>query len=156
MSERDLLLAKGRRYVYGAAEENQTKYGVAQLSRGQEGDAGLDLVVSERVVIRPGEFADVHSGVCVQLPPGYWGLLTGRSSTIRRRGLLVTQGVIDNGYRGELFAGVWNLSGSVAVVEVGERLAQLILVPQWTGTLAWTGALDGSARGVQGFGSSGS
>lgn len=62
-------------------------------------------------------------------------MLTGRSSTMRRRGLLMVQGVIDVGYRGELFAGVFNVSGGDVAVGVGERLSQLIVLPNLTETL---------------------
>jgi dUTP pyrophosphatase len=62
------------------------------------GDAGMDLYVSEAVRIEPGVFVDVECGIRVQLPDGYWARITGRSSTLRRRGLLVSEAVIDGGY----------------------------------------------------------
>lgn len=131
----------------------------AALKRGYFGDAGLDLEVSEDTVIPPGGFVDVPSGVAVQLPAGYWAMLVGRSSTLRKRGLLVVQGIIDNGYRGELFAGVQNLQhGRDVEVKAGERLAQLILVPLWNGGVNYLGEgddLSSSKRGTNGFGSTG-
>ena len=128
---------------------------------GKPGDAGLDLFVSEPVVIEPGQFVDVPCSVAVGLPAGWWGLITGRSSTMRSRGLLVTQGVIDTGYRGLLFAGVYNLSDEPVAVAAGERLAQLILLPnvrsRRVGRLrlrrVWQ--LGETVRGVGGFGSTG-
>lgn len=129
----------------------------AQLpTRAYPDDAGLDLYVSERVVVPPGQFVDVSSGVAVQLPDYAWGYLTGRSSTLRRKGLLVNPAVIDAGYRGELYAGVWNLTGEAVTVEQGERIAQLIILNNETRYhLPVWGELAAHDRGDQGFGSSG-
>lgn len=120
-------------------------------------DAGLDIYVSQDMSIPPHGFVDIPSGIAVQLPSNYWGLLTGRSSTLRKRGLLVNQGVIDPGYRGELLAGVWNLTDFTVTVQSGERLAQLILMPNVTPEfeLLQVERLDTHDRGTSGFGSSG-
>ena len=126
--------------------------------RAHHDDAGWDLFVSQDVTVPPHGFMDVPSGVSVELPNGYWGLLTGRSSTIRKRGLLVVQGVIDTGYRGELFSAVWNLTDKSVLLERGERVAQLILLPNATASSVLVQAVDDlspSERGFGGFGSSG-
>jgi dUTP pyrophosphatase len=130
------------------------------LIRTHDDDAGLDLVCSERTVIPAGQFRDIPCGVAVQMPFNTWGLLTGRSSTLRKRGLLVAQGIIDPGYRGPLFSGVWNLGPESHVVEAGERIAQLIIIHNtaFQTVVRWIGPdreLAASARGVDGFGSSG-
>lgn len=121
------------------------------------GDAGLDLTVAEAAVIEPGTFADVDLGVSVELPEGVWAMLTGRSSTIRKRGLLVAQGVIDQGYRGPLYAGVWNLTQSLRRLERGDRVAQLIPMPLVADSVVplRVTELGESERGTQGFGSTG-
>lgn len=120
-------------------------------------DAGFDLYVSEDVWINPGEFKDVPCAVAVELPSDTWALLTGRSSTLRKHNLLVNQGVIDPGYRGELFAGVWNLGPEMVQVSVGDRLAQLILMPNHGlhARLVPVDELAPHKRGTSGFGSSG-
>lgn len=125
-------------------------------TRGYEDDAGLDLYVSEGFVVEPGEFVDVPTSVSGQLPAGHWGLLTGRSSTLRHHSLMVVQGVIDTGYRGELFVGVINFGHTQQRVEAGTRLAQLILieVPQGVQPVQ-VNQLDRSSRGDAGFGSTG-
>lgn len=125
--------------------------------RAHHDDAGWDLFVSKDVEVPPHGFMDVPSGVSMELPNGYWGLLTGRSSTIRKRGLLVVQGVIDTGYRGELFSAVWNLTDKTVALKRGERVAQLILLPNSTAASVLVASTDlgGSERGFGGFGSSG-
>lgn len=130
----------------------------AQLpSRAYSDDAGFDLYVSEDRVIEPGEFVDIPCAVAVELPPHTWALLTGRSSTLRKKRLLVNQGVIDPGYRGELFAGVWNMSNEPVEVKAGERVAQLIPMHNQalTFNLFEVENLASHPRGEQGFGSSG-
>lgn len=126
-------------------------------TRGYADDAGLDLYVSVDVKILPFQFVDVPSGVKIDVPDGLWGMITGRSSTLRNRGLLVNPGVIDAGWTGELFAGVQNMTDKTVEVEAGDRLAQLILLPapvigydpEW-------GQVRAKARGTNGFGSTGS
>jgi dUTP pyrophosphatase len=125
-------------------------------SRGYEGDAGLDLYVSADTEILPYQFADVPCGVRVDIPAGMWGLITGRSSTLRRRGLLVSNGVIDCGWTGPLFAGVQNLRGETEVIDAGDRIAQLILLPApAAGLVPVWGKVPAKTRGESGFGSTG-
>lgn len=127
-------------------------------TRGHRSDAGVDLYCSETLTIEPHGFVDVPTGVYTRLPNMTWGLLTGRSSTLRRHGLMVVQGVIDQDYRGELFAGVQNMRPHPVVVERGSRLAQLIVVPL-PGYLDPVeiprSGLGETARGEGGFGSTG-
>ena len=119
------------------------------------GDAGYDLVVSEDVDIAPHTFADVKTGIAIELPHGVWARITGRSSTLRKRGVLVNEGIIDNGYRGELFIGAYNLTNMIVHIKQGERIAQLI--PHEIVSVRWrrTDKLKPSLRGTSGFGSSG-
>ena len=125
-------------------------------TRSHNNDAGWDLYTSERVVIPPGEFRDLPTNVWVAMPDSLWGLVTGRSSALRKHGLLVHSGVIDAGYRGELYAGAFNLSGKQVVIEVGQRLAQFIpmirpnVEPWWS-----TEEPPPGTRGAAGFGSTG-
>lgn len=125
--------------------------------RGYDDDAGLDLVVSEDREVLPGHFVDIPCGVSVQLPDWAWGMITGRSSTLRKRGLMVNQGIIDAGYRGPLFAGVWNLTGETVKVVKGERIAQLLVLENGTRKVEvhQTTTLTPGSRGSAGFGSTG-
>lgn len=127
------------------------------LTRGYEDDAGLDLRASEEVVIPSGQFRDVPSGIAVQLPEETWAMIFGRSSSIRRRGVSVYPGIIDPGWRGELFAGCLNLGSQVAIIRPGERIAQLLLFTNETRhhEVVWCDELVPTARGLAGFGSTG-
>lgn len=127
-------------------------------TRSYVGDAGFDLVVEQDTTVHVDHFVDVRCGISVELPEGVWGLITGRSSTLRRRGLLVTQGIIDNGYRGELFAGVQHLGRGPKVDLVrGERIAQFIPFRLEAPNLRLrrVAELSESDRDVSGFGSTG-
>jgi dUTP pyrophosphatase len=126
-------------------------------SRGYPDDAGLDLYVVGNHTIGRDAFLDIPCGVAVELPPWGWGFLTGRSSTLRQKGLLVQTGIIDAGYRGPLFAGVQNLRPDAVEIKDGERLAQLIVLPNMTQDLdpKWVEQLAEHKRGQNGFGSTG-
>lgn len=134
--------------------------------RHHAGDAGMDLVNAESGVVGPGTFKDIRCGIKIALPEGVWAMLTGRSSTLRKRGLQVQQGIIDNGYRGELYFGVWNLTEEAIAFNDGERLAQLIPFPLMIGNATLRAkqfvpvrvaerSLGETSRGGGGFGSTG-
>ena len=118
-------------------------------------DAGFDLFTCQNTVLTPGETTWVPTGVAVDIPDGYWGLVTGRSSTKAKRGLDVTLGVIDEGYSGELLASVYNPHPDPVEIEEGERLVQLVLLPAVGGGDAVWGEIRPKPRGERGFGSSG-
>lgn len=139
-----------------------TSDGGKMPTRSHDADAGWDLYVSEERTIGPGEFCDVPCGIRVALPPRVWARISGRSSTLRKRQLMVAEGVIDGGYRGPLFSGVWNLGTEPHTVHVGERIAQLLLHDLISGRYQPI-EVDGhrfdrvpsDGRGEAGFGSSG-
>jgi dUTP pyrophosphatase len=118
-------------------------------------DVGWDLHVLDDVDIPPGEHADVTSGIAMALPVGYFARIVGRSSTIRKRGLILVEGIIDAGFRGELYSGVFNPSPVVRRVSKGERLAQVIVQPVLPVTWVQKPQLPTSMRNEAGFGSSG-
>jgi len=120
-------------------------------------DAGFDLFVDTDTTIAPQAFADVPLGVAVKLPEGTWGWLTGRSSTLKKYGLMVMEGVIDCGYTGPLFAGVWNLTAEPVLVTRGVRLVQYVLMPNLSlgVSIQQVDQLPKTERGASGFGSSG-
>lgn len=121
------------------------------------GDAGYDLPVSQATLIPPHGFADVPNDIAVELPPGTWGLLLPRSSTLRRKGLIGNPGVIDNGYRGLLYSALYNTTDQPVTVDRGERVMQLLLFqllipPVVEVDKLWT---PEGGRGTRGFGSTG-
>lgn len=126
-----------------------------QPTQGHQGDAGWDLYSSRDTVLKARSFTDVHTDISIALPPNLWGLVTGRSSTIRTHNLRVEPGVVDSGYRGELFAGVFNLNDEDVMIPVHARLAQLILIPLPDPVWWIQSDLPLSERGTQGFGSTG-
>ncbi|ALY09517.1 deoxyuridine triphosphatase [Arthrobacter phage Jumboset] len=126
-------------------------------TRAYSDDAGLDLFVTEDTWVPANGFVDIRSHIKVQLPDWSWGFLVGRSSTLRKKGLLVNPGIIDAGYRGELFSGVQNMTSKAVWVEAGERIAQLIIIGNGTRQIepVLVPELNSHARGKNGFGSSG-
>lgn len=132
-----------------------TKNGGYTPTQGYPTDTGWDLYTSEDVVIHPGEFMDVHTNIHVQLPPGVWCMVVGRSSTGRKHGLRVEMGIIDNEYTGELFVGVWNITNKPVTVSKGMRLAQLILFDLVPVVWQEVNKLGTTSRGSAGFGSTG-
>lgn len=124
--------------------------------RKHKGDVGFDLYIAgPATLVHPNEFADVHTNIAVALPLGFWARITGRSSTLRDRHLLVMEGVIDNGYRGELKIGVFNLGCLPIILGPGERIAQLIISNLHDFVWVETEELPASPRGQDGFGSTG-
>ena len=119
------------------------------------GDAGADLVVIEDVTVEPGQTVDIPTGWAIEPATGTYVRITGRSSTLRKRNLLVNEGIIDNGYRGPLFVCVKNLNGHPVQVKAGDRLAQIIVEWIVRPQVVEVEDLSDSDRGTNGFGSSG-
>jgi dUTP pyrophosphatase len=126
-------------------------------SRSRGGDAGYDLRATERVSIPPQGRRLVGTGVAVALPEGVAGLVTPRSGLAIEHGLtlLNAPGLIDPNYRGEVKVILHNTSERRYTVEIGDRIAQLLLVPYWAPELEVVETLPASERGAGGFGSSG-
>lgn len=121
--------------------------------RHHSGDCGYDLYVSDYVTIQPDSYADVPHNVRPEMPPHTWGFLVGRSSTFRNKGLIILPGIIDNGYRGELFVMAYNPGPNPVQIQLYDRIAQLILVPMVTPPVELVRDLGDGDRGSDGFGS---
>jgi len=106
-------------------------------------------------MLSPGQATDVATGIAVECPVGFWFDIRPRSSTLRKRGLYVHQGTIDNGYRGPIFVYVRNDNGHPVVIRAGERLAQMVFMPLVRPVLEERDELSPSDRGADGFGSTG-
>jgi dUTP pyrophosphatase len=124
-----------------------------------EGDAGVDLVAREGVVLAPGGGrALVPTGIAVAIPQGYAGFVQPRSGLALKHGVtcLNTPGLIDSGYRGELKVLLVNTDPVEAfAVRRGERIAQLVIQRVEHVTFVVRDELPPSARGEGGFGSTG-
>jgi dUTP pyrophosphatase len=126
-----------------------------KLTKGHEGDAGWDLYCTEDRIIWPKSAIDLDTGWNINVPRGTWGLITARSSTFKRRRLIVQDGVIDSGYTGPLTILVWNPGFLPKKIRAGERLAQLIIVPLPETVIQLTDKMPETSRGKQCFGSTG-
>jgi dUTP diphosphatase len=126
--------------------------------RANDDDAGLDLHASEAATIGPGERASIGTGLAVEIPPGHAGLVLPRSGLAMRHGIALVNapGLIDSGYRGELRVLLLNTDREEAfAIEVGDRIAQLVISPVTAAEPVEAAELTATARGDGGFGSSG-
>jgi dUTP pyrophosphatase len=127
-------------------------------ARGHDSDAGLDLSCIEPFELAPGERASIRTGLGVEIPDGFGGLILPRSGLARRHGIALVNapGLIDAGYRGELEVLLINTdTASRFTAEAGDRIAQLMIVAFYPGVAQWTEELSTSSRGEGGFGSTG-
>ena len=121
--------------------------------------AGADLYacLDEAVTIAPGETLLIHTGVAMEIPAGYAGLIYARSGLASKKGLAPANkvGVVDADYRGEIMVALHNHSNVDASVEPQERIAQLVITPYLTAQFEETESLSDTVRGAGGFGSTG-
>lgn len=126
--------------------------------RAHAGDAGLDLVAAEDVVLPPGGRTAVATGWAVAIPDGMAGFVVPRSGNALRHGLTVANapGLIDAGYRGELKVILINLGDEPFSIAAGDRIAQLVIAPVSLGAAVEVQELpESDGRGEGGFGSTG-
>ena len=122
------------------------------------GDAGADLSSAEALTIEPGERATVGTGVSIALPDGYAAFVVPRSGLAAKRGITIVNspGTVDAGYRGEIRVTLLNTDRTEPFeIAVGDRIAQLIVMPVTRAEFIPVERLPGSHRGAQGFGSTG-
>lgn len=122
-----------------------------------DGDAGLDLRASESFWIESGVRRIVPTGIAVAIPDGHVGLIHPRSGLAAKSGITVLNapGTIDSGYRGELKVILLNTSATPFRIDVGDRIAQLIIQEYVHADLVEVSELPETARGDRGFGSTG-
>jgi dUTP pyrophosphatase len=122
------------------------------------GDAGADLFAAEPANLGPGERFTVGTGTAIALPHGFAAFVVPRSGLAAQHGITIVNspGTIDAGYRGELRVTLLNTDAHATFrVEVGDRIAQLIVWPVAQAQFVPVEALPGSHRGERGFGSTG-
>ena len=125
------------------------------------GAAGLDLraCINTELVLNPGESQLVSSGIAIHVgDPGYAAMILPRSGLGAKSGIVLGNlvGLIDSDYQGELMVSCWNRGQTAFNIAVGERIAQLVLVPVVQAHFELVQEFDESQRGAGGFGHSGS
>ena len=126
---------------------------------GTENAAGADLYSSslEQISFNPHETKMIPTGIALEIPNGYVGLIYARSSVGIKRGLAPANkvGVIDSDYRGEIFVALHNHSEQIQTIEPKERIAQIVITPYIKETFEVVDSLKDTERGTGGFGSTG-
>jgi len=118
-------------------------------------DAGYDLFCAEDKIVWPFSCVDIETGWDIKINDGFWGSIQSRSSTFKRRKLVIFGGVIDPNYTGKLSILVWNPFFWPKKVKSGERLAQLLIHPISTISFTETHVMPTTSRGKNCFGSTG-
>ena len=122
--------------------------------------AGADLYacIDEPITIEPQQTILVPTGLAMEVPEGYAGLIYARSGLASKKGLAPANkvGVVDADYRGEVMVALHNHSGVAATIEVNERIAQLVIAPFLAASFTEVDELSDTVRGAGGFGSTGS
>jgi len=126
---------------------------------GSDFAAGADLYacLEEAVTIEPHEIKLIPTGLSMEIPVGWAGMVHARSGLATKRNLAPANkvGVIDPDYRGEIMVSLHNHGMTAQTVEPGERIAQLVLTPYLTAQFFETEVLSDTVRGEGGFGSTG-
>ena len=122
-----------------------------------DGDAGTDLTSVQQLTLAVGERALVPTGIAVAIPRGFGGFVQPRSGLAAKFGITLTNspGLIDSNYRGEIKVIVQNTGREDFLIGVGDRIAQLVIMPVEQAEFEAVEELPASDRGDGGFGSSG-
>ena len=119
------------------------------------GDAGADITASEKIAIPPRERTLVSTGVRLEIPEGYVGLIWPRSGLAVKKGIDCGAGVIDSHYRGEVKVLLFNHSDNEFQIEPGDRIAQILIQKVERVEFHLVEQLNETARSDAGFGSTG-
>ncbi len=124
---------------------------------GSAAAAGADLYALDGAELQPGQTVLMHTGIALEIPEGYAGLIYARSGLASKKGLAPANkvGVVDADYRGEIMVSLHNHSSQVQQAEAGERIAQLVITPFLRADFYQVETLSDTVRGVGGFGSTG-
>ena len=128
-------------------------------TRAHPHDAGLDLRCAHKlgVILLPGQRELVNTGVAVNIPPGYVGLVHPRSGNAHKYGITVNNapGTVDSGYVGNVLVNLINHGSETVALEYGDRIAQLLIQRVELPELEIVDSLDTTTRGTAGHGSTG-
>lgn len=125
-----------------------------------DGSAGMDLraCIDQELVLKPGQTSLIPSGLAIYIEnSGYAAMILPRSGLGHKHGIVLGNlvGLIDSDYQGQLMVSCWNRSQSDYTIKVGERIAQLIIVPVVQAEFELVTDFDSSDRGAGGFGHTG-
>lgn len=124
--------------------------------KAHDGDLGYDLFSARSVDIMPDETKLVPTGIAIQFPFGYGAIIKDRSSVATKKSLFTVAGVIDNGYIGEIHVAFHNAGKEVVEINIGDKIAQLVLTPVVTTNVEEVDeVVPQDQRGSGGFGSTG-
>ena len=118
-------------------------------------DAGFDLFATETIEVKPHERVQIKTGLAMQIPTGFVGLIWDKSGLSHNHGLKTLGGVVDSGYRGEIKVGLINLGTEKYTIEAGHKVAQMIIQKKEICEIEVVDELEESDRGESAFGSSG-
>lgn len=126
-------------------------------TRGTTGAAGFDLYANNECKILPQTNSLVPTGISVEIPDGFCGLIFARSGLAHKRGLRPSNavGLIDSDYRGEIFVSLYNDSNKIQEIMLGDRIAQIVFTPVFNGDISVVDELSDTERATGGFGSTG-
>ena len=128
--------------------------GAKMPTRAHELDAGYDLYSREDAVIYHGDSHCFDTGVHVQIPAGYVGMVKSKSG-LNVKYNLTSEGVIDAGYNGSIVVKLYNHGHAAVRIENGQKISQLVIMPIITPDLELVDSLEDTDRGAGGFGSTG-
>lgn len=123
-------------------------------SRNTATDAGMDLFSIHEVIIPPNHRASVPTGLCLEIPEGFYGRIAPRSGLAAKNGIDVLAGVVDSGYRGEIIVILYNTSHKDFIMPPKSKIAQLIVEAHFNFPIVEVDNLTETERGQDGFGSS--
>ena len=129
-------------------------HGAYMPTRAHETDAGLDIRAKDSQYVLAKESAIFHTGVHVEIPHGFAGILVSKSG-LNVHNDITSTGLIDEGYTGEIIVKLFNHGGFDYKVDAGDKISQLVIVPVLYEKLDFVEYLEETDRGSNGFGSSG-
>lgn len=119
------------------------------------GDAGMDFFSDEEIILEAGQRKLISTGIAMQIPAGYVGLIWDKSGIATKFGIKTMAGVVDSSYRGEVKILLHNLSSEKFKIEKGMKIAQMLIQPVEQKKMIEVKELEETARGEGGFGSTG-
>lgn len=128
--------------------------GAIMPTRAHDLDAGLDLFARAEEIVMPYSSTKFDTGVHVEIPPGYVGMVKSKSGLNVRHGI-TSEGVIDAGYTGSIMVKLYNHTPEGVLIQKNQKISQLVIMPIATPSLELVDKLEETERGNGGFGSTG-